>query len=188
MVIKEYENKGLLLNVAFVESAGEADTLGFRGRLALVEAEVGDASGNRKTPPFVMEQTTLLSKGDKLKLLSGSLDRLADLPKLVEMYQANIDADTLAIIFVVNATATMQVEMGGTTFSLIPMREGVSWNELMDFALLDKSDMKKMSSGEKVSKVYAELLANYKPKGEKMDFETALTNTGDITREERGAL
>lgn len=188
MIIKKYEEKGLLLNVAFVEAADEADTLGFRGRLALVEGEVGDASGNRKPPAIVMEQTVLLSKGDKLILLAGSLDRLADLPALVAMYQADFSPETLAIIYVVNITAPMRVELGGIDFSLIPMREGVVWNELMEEGALDKLDIKKLSSGEKVATVYEAVAKRFKPKGDKVSLEEALTRTADITRVERGAL
>lgn len=187
MIIKQFEQRGLLLNIAFVQEAGAADTLGFRGRLALVEAEAGDSAGNRKTPGIVMEQTILLSEGDHLKLLAGSLDRLQDLPALVSMYGDAITPETLAIIYVVNATAAMQVEFNGCNFALIPMQEGVAWNELMDSAGLEKSDMKKKSSGEKVMTLYKGL-SGFKAKGESMSFDDALANTADIKRVERGAL
>lgn len=188
MVIKNYEQKGLLLNVAFVEPAGEPDTLGFRGRLALVEGEIGDDAGNRKPPAIVMEQTVLLSKADKLILLCGSLDRLEDLPALVEMYKGDFGPETLAIIYVVNITQPMQVEMAGVNFALIPMREGITWNELMDIGALDKNDLKKLASGEKVYTVWKEVKGAFKPKGEKVTMEVALTRTADIRRVERGAL
>lgn len=187
MIIQEYDKKGLLLNVSFVEEADESGVCGFRGRLALVEGEVGDAAGNRKPPAIVMEQTTLLSKGDKLVFVSGSLDRLGDLPALVEMYKADFAPDMLAIIYVVNMTKAVQVEFEGITFSLIPMREGVAWNELMDEAGLDKGDMKKMSSGQKVATLVSEL-ASYKAKSDKVSFDEAMTLTANITRVERGAL
>ena len=187
MIIKEYEKRDQLLNVAFVDAADEADMVGFRGRLALVEGEIADEAGNRKTPHIVMEQTTLLSKGDKLALLSGSLDRLEDLPALVEMYKADFAPDMMAIIYVVNITEPMQVELEGINFSLIPMREGVAWNELMDEGGLDKLDLKKMSSGQKVVTVF-EALSDFKPKGESVSLEAALGRTADITRVERGAL
>lgn len=187
MIIKEYEKRALLLNVAFVDAAEEADVVGFRGRLALVEGEPGDGAGNRKPPAIVMEQATLLSKGEKLTLLSGSLDRLEDLPALVEMYKADFSPDMLAILYVVNITEPMQVELEGVNFSLIPMREGVAWNELMEEGYLDKHDLKKMSSGQKVVTVY-EALSGFKPKGEVVALEQALGRTADIQRVERGAL
>ncbi|WP_210396275.1 hypothetical protein [Motiliproteus sediminis] len=187
MIIKQFEERGLLLNIAFVQEAGKPDTLGFRGRLALVEAEAGDSAGNRKTPGIVMEQTILLSQGDHLKLLAGSLDRLQDLPALVEMYHDALTPETLAIIYVVNATTPMQVEFNGCNFALIPMQEGVVWNELMDVAGLDKADLKKKGSGEKVMILFNGL-GSYKAKGEPLSFDQALTHTADIKRVERGAL
>lgn len=187
MVIKDYEKKGLLLNVAFVDAAEAAGYMGFRGRLALVEGEPGDTKGHRKPPAIVMEQTVLLSNNDKLAMISGSLDRLEDLPTLVEMYKGDFAPETLAIIYVVNITQPMQVELEGVNFSLIPMREGVAWNELMDEGGLDKQDLKKMSSGQKVFTVY-DALKGFKPKGEQVTLAQALECTADIKREERGAL
>ena len=188
MIIKQFEARGLLLNIAFVQEAGAPGTQGFRGRLALVEAEAGDTAGNRKTPGIVMEQTILLSEGDHLKLLAGSLDRLQDLSSLAALYRDAITPDTLAILYVVNATAPMQVEFNGCNFTLIPMQEGVAWNELLDEACLEKSDLKKKSSGEKVMTLYKGLLSRFKAKGEPLSFEDALANTADIKRVERGAL
>ncbi len=188
MIIKKFEEQGLLLNVAFVQETGEADCLGFRGRLALVEGEIGDQAGNRKPPAIVMEQTILLSRGDHLALIAGSLDRLQDLPKLAAMYKDALTPETLAVIFVVNATKPMQVEFNGVNFALVPMQEGVAWNELMDAAGLDKSDMKKKSSGEKVGRLFKGL-SGYKAKGEPVSFEQALENANDsLKRVERGAL
>jgi hypothetical protein len=188
MSIKSYEQKGLLLNVAFVEKADQPGYVGFRGRLALVEGEIGDDAGNRKPPAIVMEQAVLLEREGKLVLLSGSLDRLEDLPALLAMYQADFAPDLLAILYVVNITAPMQVELAGVNFALIPMREGVAWNELMDIGNLDKSDIKKLSSGQKVLAVYEAVKGNFKPKGETVSLEVALTRTTDIRRVERGAL
>ena len=187
MIIKKYEELGRLLNVAFVENADAEGVIGFRGRLALAEGEIADEAGNRKPPPIVMEQTVLLSKGDKLTLLSGSLDRLEDLPALVGMYKEALAPETLAIIFVVNISKPMQVEIDGINFALIPMREGVAWNELMDLGGLDKQDLKKMSSGQKVVTVF-ESLSGFAPKGDKVSLDEALSRTEDIKRVERGAL
>ncbi len=187
MIIKKYEELGRLLNVAFVDSAAEADTLGFRGRLALAEGEIADDAGNRKPPPVVMEQAILLSKGDKLIMVSGWLTLLEDLPAFVEMYKDDFAPEMLAILYVVNISKPLQVEIEGVNFALIPMREGVAWNELMDAAALDKDDLKKMSSGQKVFKVW-DSLRDFKAKGDQVSLDEAMARTEDIKRVERGAL
>ncbi len=188
MSLKSYEEKGYLLNVSFVADAAAEGVVAFRGRLALVEAEVGDELGNRKPPAVVMEQAVMLSKGDKLIFVAGSLTKLSDLNDFVAMYKDDFAADMKAIMYVVDLTAPLQVELEGINFALIPMQEGISWNELLDEAGLDKGDLKKMSSGDKVYAVY-EGVKDYKPKGELVTMEEALGKTDpELKRPERGAL
>lgn len=186
--LKSYEEKGYLLNVSFVADATAEDVMAFRGRLALVEAEIGDESGNRKPPAVVMEQAVILSKGDKLIFVGGSLTKLAELNDFVAMYKGDFAPEMKAILYVVDLTTPLQVELEGINFALIPMQEGISWNELLDEAGLDKSDLKKMSSGDKVYAVF-EGVKDYKAKGELVTMEEALAKTDpELKRPERGAL
>ncbi len=188
MIIKTFEENGQLLNIAFAEKAETEGYAGFRGRLALVEGEVADDSGNRKPPHKVMEHTVLLSKDDKLALLSGSLDKLEYLNDLVAMYKDALSPETRAIIYVVDLTEPLQVELEGVNFALVPMQEGITWNELLDEAGLDKSDLKKMSGAEKVYTVWDDL-KGFKPKGAVVTMDEAQAKTDDtLTRVERGAL
>ena len=188
MIIKQFEENGQLLNIAFAEEASEGGYAGFRGRLALVEGEVADESGNRKPPHKVMEHTVLLSKDDKLALLAGSLDKLDYLNDLVAMYKDALSAETQAILYVVDLTEPLQVELEGVNFALIPMVEGITWNELLDEAGLDKSDVKKMKGADKVYAVWDDL-KGFKPKGVVVSMEEALGKTdASLTRIERGAL
>lgn len=188
MIIEKYEQEGKLLNISFVEKASKPGHVGFRGRLALVEGEVGDAQGRRKPPSLVMEHTVLLEKDGKLVLAAGSLDNLADFPTFVEKYQGDFAPDMLGIVYVVNATKPMQVEAGGANFALIPMQEGITWNELNDAAGLEKSALKKLSSGDKVLTVWEEL-KGFKAKGDKLSMEAAMANIDpSLKRVERGAI
>lgn len=188
MIIKNFEQDGLLLNIAFAEAASESGYAGFRGRLALVDGEIADDAGNRKPPHIVMEHTVLLSKDDKLALAAGSLDKLESLNAFVEKYKENLSPETQAIIYVVDLTEPLQVELEGVKFSLIPMQEGITWNELLDEAGLEKSDLKKMSGADKVYAVWDDL-KSFKPKGDLVAMADALAKTDDsLTRIERGAL
>ncbi len=187
MIIKEYEKKERLLDINVLDTTDEAGVVGYRGRLALVEAEAGDASGHRKVPSIVMEQTIMLSKEDKLLMLAGWLDRVEDLSALVSLYKADFSADMLAILYVLNLTKAVVVELEGIQFSLMPLEEGLVWNKLMDEALLEKSDFKKMSSAQKVQVLY-QALKGYQAEGEAVSLEQAQAYTADIKREGRGAL
>ncbi len=188
MIIKNFEENGQLLNISFADAASESGYAGFRGRLALVEGEVGDESGHRKPPHKVMEHTVLLSKDDKLALLAGSLDKLDYLNDLVAMYKGTLSSETRAILYVVDLKEPLQVELEGVNFALIPMVEGITWNELLDEAGLDKSDLKKKSGADKVYAVWEEL-KGFKAKGNVVSMEEALSKTdATLTRVERGAL
>ncbi len=188
MIIKNFEENGQLLNISFADAASESGFAGFRGRLALVEGEVADSSGNRKPPPRVMEHTVLLSRDDKLALLAGSLDKLEHLNDLVAMYKDALSADTLAMLYVVDLTEPLQVELEGVNFALIPMQEGLTWNEILDESGLEKSDLKKKSGADKVYAVWEEL-KGFKAKGSVVSMEEALSKTdATLTRVERGAL
>lgn len=186
--IKKYEQDGLLLNISFVEDATTSGFTAFRGRLALVDSEAGDQAGNRKTPSVVMEHVVLVDKEDKLILAAGSLNKLEQLGNFVEMYKQDFSPEMLAIMYVVDLTEPLQVELEGINFALIPMQEGITWNELLDEADLDKRDLKKLSSADKVYAVWDEI-KGFSPKGDKVTMDEALTKTDPtLTRVERGAL
>ena len=188
MIIKNYEQAGLLLNINFVENASTEGFAAFRGRLALVEGEVADDSGNRRPPSVVMEHTVLMSKDDKLILAAGSLDRLEQLKSFVAKYKDDFSPEMQGIMYVVDLTEPAQVELEGVTFALVPMQEGITWNELLDEADLDKRDLKKLSSADKVFSVWDEL-KSFKAKGSLISMEDALTKTdASLRRIERGAL
>lgn len=188
VIIKNYAKENLLLNISFVEDATDKGFTAFRGRLALVEGEIADTSGNRKPPSVVMEHVVLMSREDKLILAAGSLNKLAQLNDFIAKYQGDFAPEMRAILYVVDLTEPLQVELGGITFALVPMQEGITWNELLDEAGLEKRELKKMSSADKVYAVW-EKLTSYAPKGNKVSMDEALTRTDDtLTRIERGAL
>ncbi len=188
MIITKYEQEGLLLNISFVENASAEGIAAFRGRLALAVGEVADESGNRKPPGIVMEHVVLMSREDKLIFAAGSLNKLVQLNDFVGMYKEDFSPDMQAIMYVVDLTEPLHVEREGVNFSLIPMQEGITWNELLDEAGLDKRELKKLSSADKVYAVWEEL-KGFKPKGRQVDMDEALSRTDDsLTRIERGAL
>lgn len=188
MIIEKYNQEGLLLNISFIEKASANGFVGFRGRLALVEGEVADIKGHRKPPAIVMEHSVLLEREGKLVLAAGSLDNLADFPTFIEKYKGDFAPDMLGIVYVVNITKPMQVAAGGVNFALFPMQEGITWNELNDAAGLEKSALKKLSSGDKVYTVWKEL-SGFKPKGDQVSLEVAMGNVdASLKRIERGAI
>ncbi len=185
-VLDSYEQQGLLFNVNFKEKAG-GDMVAYRGELVIKEGEVADTQGRRKPPVAVMRHTVMLAEGDKLKLMAGALDQLDLLPAILEKYQADLAPGAQVYFYTVNAAKPMVVTLEGVNVVVVPMIEGVVWNELADLTGLEKADFKGQSSGEKVTTLY-KALTSETPKHEALALDAALACTVATKRETRGAV
>jgi hypothetical protein len=185
MLFDTYEQKGLLFNMNFKE--GEGKYTAYRGDLVLELGEVGDALGHRKPPVSTIKNTVVLAEDDKIKLYVGSLDDLALLPRILDYYEADFAPNVKLILFVVNIAKPLVIENSGHVFSAISLQEGLIWNELIDLAALDKGDFKGQSATGKIVTVY-QALSDYKPKGDKVTFDEALTRTVELARAGRGPV
>lgn len=186
MLLDSYESQGLLFNSNFKDSAG-AGLQAYRGDLVLIEGEVADAMGRRKPPLATMVGAVMLADETKLKFVAGSLDEIAQLEAFIAKYQADFAPGMGSLLYVVNLAKSMQVELAGVNFMLLPLADGLVWNELVDELRLEKSDFKGQSSGEKVLTLYKSF-QDYRPRGEKSTFEQALTCTTDAKRAIYGAV
>ena len=186
MLFDTYETKGLLFNQNFKE--GDGKYAAYRGDLVLGLGEVGDVHGHRLPPTHTIKNTVVLAEGDKITFYAGSLDDLADLPRVVEYYKADMAPNARLIIFVVNIRKPLVIELDGLSFAAISLQEGLIWNELIDLAALEKGDFKGQSPLEKIVTV-ANALKDYKPKGDKVSFEQATAQIDpSLTRAGRGPV
>lgn len=186
MLFDTYETKGLLFNQNFKESDGKYAA--YRGDLVLGLGEVGDALGHRLPPTHTIKNTVVLAEGDKIKLFAGSLDDLTDLPRVVEYYKDDFATDARLIVFVVNIRKPLVIDLGGYAFAAISLQEGLIWNELIDLAALEKGDFKGQSPLEKIVTV-SNALKDYKPKGDAVGFDEAVTRIdASLTRAGRGPV
>lgn len=187
MLFDTYDEKQCLININFKAVADTPGTQGYRGELVLIEGDVADAMGRRKPPHAVLRNGVLLGVGDRLQFVCGCLDHLALLPAFVEKYKADFAADMGALLFVVDITRPMQIELEGVMFVLLPLVEGIAWNELVDEMRLDKADFKGQSSAQKIVTVWNEF-KSYKSKAEILSLQVAEVFTADIRREGYGAV
>lgn len=190
MLFDTYETKGLLFNQNFKESNGKYAA--YRGDLVLGLGEVGDALGHRLPPTHTIKNTVVLaestSSGEKIKLFAGSLDDLADLPRVMDYYKDDFAPDAKLIVFVVNIRKPLVIDLGGYAFAAISLQEGLIWNELIDLAALEKGDFKGQSPLEKIITV-SNALKDYKPKGDAVSFDEAVTRIdAALTRAGRGPV
>ena len=185
MLFDRYEQSQLLFNMNFKEAVG--DKAAYRGELVLIEGEVADAQGRRKAPKGVLKQTVALSKGDKLVFLGGFADKLSLVESLVAKYEGDITPETSAVIFVVNIAKPVMVDVNGASFELIPLLDGMVWNELADLIGYEKEDFKGQTAAEKVVTL-VDGLAKRKTKLEKISLADALGLAIEVKREVRGAV
>lgn len=186
MPLNKYKESGLLFNSNFSEQTSDSKMQAYRGELVLIEGEAGDAKGHRKPPVEVMRGATLLAD-DKIKMVVGAIDQLELINVFIDKYKSDFASDMKAAIFVVNIKEGMQVDIEGINFVLIPLVQGVPWNEIIDELSLEKSDFKGQSAADKVQTLYGEL-QSYKPKYPSVSLDEAFASTQDIVREAWGAV
>ena len=110
-----------------------------------------------------MIHSALIVENDKIKFINGLLPTLELLPVFVEKYKADIAPDCIAIIYVENIGKALQVELEGITYILLPFKEGLVWNELLEELYIEKNKLKNQSAEDKVAIAYA-AAKSYKPK------------------------
>lgn len=185
MLMDRYES--LFFNANFKEAASDAGYTAYRGELVLKEGEIGDAQGRRKPPVEVMKQAILLTAGEELKFLSGSLDELQYFPALMDKYGTDIKAGTIVILYTVNIDNPFISNVNGAPVVFIPMVQGMVWNELMDIVALEKGDFKGQSAADKVLTIY-QALTKATFKYPEVAIEEAMTKTNSNKRENHGAI
>lgn len=186
MLLEQYKSDGLLFNQNFLENTRIEGLQGYRGELVLVQGAVADDKGHHKPPAAVMRGVALLGDA-KLKMIIGAINDIAELPAFVEKYQGDFSGEMRALIYVVNIKAPVQVAIEGITFVLIPLLQGVPWNEVLDELALEKSDFKGQSAADKIVTLYEEL-KNYRPKYPAATLDEVLASATDVKREGWGAV
>ncbi|MCG7980117.1 MAG: hypothetical protein G8D81_00750 [gamma proteobacterium symbiont of Clathrolucina costata] len=186
MALLNYKASGLLFNNNFLEETSEPGIYGYRGELVLVEGGVADTKGHAKPPVEVMRGVAILSD-EKIKMLIGAIDQLESLSTFIKKYKDDFKPHMEVVIYVVNIDDPIQVEIENINFVLIPLVQGVPWNEMIDELGLEKSDFKGQSAADKVLTLYSEM-KDYKPKYPTMSLDDALASTNDTVREGWGAV
>lgn len=185
-ILQHYKDSSQLFNDNFLEQTSESGLYGYRGELVLIQGEVADDKGHLKPPVEVMRGVAILGD-EKMRMLIGAIDRLSSLNTFVEKYQSDFGDDLIAVLFVVDIKDGMKVTLGGAQFILIPLVQGVPWNEMIDELGLEKSDFKGQSAADKIITMRDEL-KTYKPKYPETGYEDALGQTIETKRESWGAV
>lgn len=185
MLLDTYQAKGLLTVTLVNGQTSDSGVYAYRGDLVLKEGKLreGTTNANDRNPPeSLLIHSALVIENDKIKFISGLLPELNLLPVLVEKYKDDLAEDCVALIYIENIGKGMQVVLEGVTYKLIPYKQGLLWNELLEELYIEKNDLKGQSAEDKVATAYREAKA-YKPNTEIVSFEEAEKNTIVVNKE-----
>lgn len=184
MLLDQYKQNGFLFNINLTGKADIGDV--YRGDLVL---ELGGKTerGDLKPPAVVAKQSVLLIVDDKIVLLAGGLDQLSDLAMVSEHYSADIAENCVSLFFVHNIKEPMVIRLNNVSYILLPLDDGMIWNELLDVLCIEKGDIKSQSAEQKIVTLYKELTA-YKHNYPELNYEEALNRTVVAKMAVRGAV
>ena len=183
MLLETYQAKGLLTVTLVNGQTSDAGVYAYRGDLVLKEGALREGTTtDRKPPEALLIHSALIVENDKIKFINGLLPTLSLLPLFVEKYKDDIASDCVALIYVENIGKGMQVELEGVTYKLIPFKQGLVWNELLEELYIEKSELKNQSPEDKVAIAYA-AAKSYNPKTPLMSYAMAEENTIVVVKE-----
>lgn len=183
MLLESYQAKGLLTVTLVNGQTSDAGVYAYRGDLVLKEGALREGSTtDRKPPEALLIHSAMIVENDQIKFINGLLPTLDLLPVLVEKYKADLAPDCIALIYIENIGKGMQVELEGVTYKLLPFKEGLVWNELLEELYIEKHELKNQSAEDKVAIAYA-AAKTYNAKTPVMSFAEAQDNTITVVKE-----
>lgn len=183
MLLEDYQAQGLLTVTLVNGQTSTAGVYAYRGDLVLKEGSLREGSTtDRKPPEALLIHSALIIENDKIKFVNGLIPKLDLLPVFIEKYQADLAADCIALIYVENITKGLQVELGGIVYKLLPYKEGLVWNEILEELYIEKSELKNQSPEDKVAIAYA-AAKTYKPKTPLVSYAEAEANTFVVVKD-----
>jgi hypothetical protein len=139
--------------------SGELDSglYGYRGAMIVEEGKA--LSPDRKLPPKIQaKQVIMVNEGEKIKFFTCELESFNDFKPMFEKYGQFFDGDSINVLYVTDLEGEGTFEYEGVKFTAFALDESSVWNEILDLADLEKSDMKSLKKQEeKIEKVYEEI-------------------------------
>lgn len=177
MLLEDIDKKGLTFITSVLGATSEKGLSAYRGDLVLIEGTFREGSTtDRKPPELLLHQTAILADSEKFIFVNGLFSQLQHVPVFIEKYKTALTPATVTLFFVENIGDAIQVVLEEVTFRFIPYKEGMVWNETLDFLYIEKADLKGQSAEDKVVTVY-EAAKNYASKADIISLEEALTKT-----------
>ncbi|RCU52897.1 MULTISPECIES: hypothetical protein [Corallincola] len=186
MLLDSYEAQGALFTTNFKAETSQAGLHAYRGELVLIDGEIADDSGRRKAPVKLLRDAILLAEGEKLKMIVGGFDDIADISLLLERYGQDFADDAFIFLLAPNAHCEAKTVINGISGYLLPW-DAMVWAQLTEELRLEKSDFKGLKAADKVLKVFGEL-KDYAPRFAQLSLDEMLANATSAKKEVHGAI
>jgi len=146
------DREGRLLNAVLKGPTGKPGRFGFRGDIALkFQSQVAD---EKRPPDFCVEQVlTFANEGEAtIPILAGYLHNFAYLETVHEVIGDLLSPTGAYFMFCnnIDLLTKFRVKLGEITYNVLPCDESTVWKEMMDLAMVDKNDIKKLDTGGKL--------------------------------------
>lgn len=160
---------------------------GYRG--AMIVEEGKQLSPDRKLPPKIQAKQVIMINEDKdIKFFACELESFTHFKALFEKYKEFFSKEGLNLLYVTDLDGNGTFEYEGITFTAFMLDESSVWNELLELADLEKSDMKQLKKQEqKIEKLYEELL-DTDTKEDPRTYENMCELIGESSKQLMGAV
>ncbi len=178
-IIETLMQQKTLFSPVFSGKTGIPDTFGFRGNLVLKEAT--KFADEARPPEIMADQVVLQSSADKIAFLGCHVDSLEHLSLILETLKPYLEANGRYFVFAgnVDISEKYHIELDGIGFYVLPLDEATVWNELLECFSLDRGDIKRLDSGEKIDALAA-AATGFDGKFKKISFEEGLSVMGPV--------
>lgn len=178
-VIETLTQENKLLSPVFSGKTGKSGIYGFRGNLVLKEAE--KLADEARPPEIMADQVILSEESGKIGFMGCHVDSLAYLSLIEETLRPYLESKGKYFVFAGNIDISKKyfIELGGIGFHVLPLDEATVWNELLECFNLDRGDVKRLGSGEKIDAV-ADAASSFSGKFQPISFEEGLAVMGPI--------
>lgn len=143
-----YENK-LEWQPAFKGALGVPGRYGYRGTLVVTEG--------KSKPEKMLKQAIAISDEEKMLFFAGELASFDDFEAAFARYKSVLSPETLTTLFISDIAGDAVFDYEGVTVYAFSLDESSVWSELVEQADMDKKELKRMGTEEKLDAIYDEL-------------------------------
>ncbi len=126
---------------------------GYRGGLIVTEGKM--ISPEKQMPPATtLKHAIVVTDAEQTLLFAGELEKFEAFEPMFERFSPMISDTTLITLFVDNLMSDAVFEYQGRQIYAFSLDESSVWNELIEHADLEKRELKRMGSEEKIDALY----------------------------------